>query len=168
MLSVSLSEPDVGNELSECMDMLDETSISGVSMEIGDARLETSDIKSEVDVPDDETSDSAEAMNCWKCHHWIVQWCSISSWSITVHIIGVGMLLTSGHINITVLRQCLNMPSTCLSAEHKVKCILLSFLICVRWKQSVHSSHFSHHFSFHFSKHPKMIQPKNGYCKQPY
>jgi hypothetical protein len=131
MLSVSLSEPDVENGLSECMDMSDETSISGVSMEIGDARSETSDIESEVDVPDNETSDSAEVMNCWKCHCWIVRWCSISSWSITVRIIGVGILLTSGHVNITVLRRCLNMPSTCLSAEHDVKCILLSFLICV-------------------------------------
>ena len=49
MLSVSLSEPDVGSGLSECMDVLDETLISGVSIDIGDARLE-SDIKSEVDV----------------------------------------------------------------------------------------------------------------------
>ena len=134
MLSVSLSEPDVGNGLSECMDMSDETLISGTSMEIRDARLETSDTKSEVDVPDDKTSDSAEAMNCWKCHPWIVWWCSISSWSITVQIIGVGILLTSGHINITVLRWCLNMLSTCLSAEHEVKCILLSFLICVYFR----------------------------------
>jgi hypothetical protein len=79
--------------------MSDETLISGVSMEIGDARSETSDIESEVDVPDDETSDSAEAMNCWKCHHWIVRQCSISSWSITVRIVGVGILLTSGHMS---------------------------------------------------------------------
>ena len=123
MLSVSLSEPDIGNGLSECMDISDETSISGVSMEIGDARSQTSDIESEVDVPDYRTSDSAEVMNCWKCHRWIMWWCSISSCSITVHIVGVGILLTSGHINITVLRWCLNMLGTCLSAEHEVKCI---------------------------------------------
>ena len=99
MLSVSLSEPDVGNGLSECMDMSDEMLISGVSMEIGDARSEPSDIKSEVDVPDDETSDSAEAMNCWKCCRWTVRRCSISSWSITVRIVGVGIVLTSGHVS---------------------------------------------------------------------
>ena len=149
MLLVSLSEPDVGNGLSEYMDMLDETSISGVSMEIGNARSETSDIESEVDVSDDETSDSAEVMNCWKCHRWIVRWCSMSSWSITVRIVGVGILLTSGHVNITVLRWRLNMPSTCLSAKHDVKCILLSFLICVRFRAfTVAIFHFIFHFIF--------------------
>lgn len=48
------------------MDMSEETSISGVSIDIKDARSETSDIKSEADVPDDEISDSAEAMRCRK------------------------------------------------------------------------------------------------------
>ena len=99
MLSALLSEPDVGNGLSECMDMLDETLISGVLMEIRDERLEPSDIESEVDIPDDETSDSAEVINCWKCCRWTVWQCSISSWSITMRIVGVGILLTSGHVS---------------------------------------------------------------------
>lgn len=47
--------------------MSEETSTSGVSIEIKDAGSETSDIMSEADVPDDEMSDSAEAMRCRKC-----------------------------------------------------------------------------------------------------
>ena len=46
--------------------MSEETSISGVSIDINDARSETSDIKSEADVPDDEISDTAEVMRCCK------------------------------------------------------------------------------------------------------
>jgi hypothetical protein len=41
--------------------MSDKTSISGVSIDIGDLRSETSDIKSEV--PDDETSESIEEIH---------------------------------------------------------------------------------------------------------
>ena len=87
------SDPEDGS--SECIDMLEETSISSVSIDIKDARSETSDIKSEVDVPDDEISDSAEAMRCWKRCCWLVGWCCESSLSITVRIDGVGILVTS-------------------------------------------------------------------------
>ena len=74
--------------------MSEEISILGVSMEIKDARSETSDIKSEADVPDDEISESAEAM-CWQKHCcWLMQWCSVSSLSITVHIVGIGISFT--------------------------------------------------------------------------
>ena len=57
------------------MDMSEETSISGVLINIKDARSETSDIKSEADsdVPDDEISDSAEAMHCRKRCCWLVR-----------------------------------------------------------------------------------------------
>ena len=72
--------------------MLEEMSISGVSIDIKDARSETSNIKPEADVPNDEISDSAEVMHCCKCHCWLVQWCCVSSWSITVCIVGVGMV----------------------------------------------------------------------------
>ena len=72
--------------------MSEEMLISGVSIDIKDARSETSNMKSETDVPDDEISDSAEAMCCCKHHCWLMQWCYVSSWSITVHIVGVGMV----------------------------------------------------------------------------
>ena len=56
------------------MDMSEETSISGVSIDIKDAMSETSDIKLEADsdIPDDEISDSAEAMRCRKRCCWLV------------------------------------------------------------------------------------------------
>jgi hypothetical protein len=92
-----VSELDVENGSLECVDVLDEMLILGVSMDIRDARSETLDIESEVDVPNDETSNSAEAMHCQKCCHWLVWQYSASFWSITVCIIGVGILLTSDH-----------------------------------------------------------------------
>ena len=72
---LSVSEPDEGSGSSECMDTYtsEETLISGVLIDIKDARSETSDIKSEADIPDDEISDSAEAMGCYKWCHWFVQ-----------------------------------------------------------------------------------------------
>ena len=73
--------------------MLEEMSISGVLIDIEDARSETSDIKSEADVPDDEISDSAEAMRCRKRCCWLVRWCCVSSLSITVRIDGVGIVV---------------------------------------------------------------------------
>ena len=51
--------------------MSDETLILGVSIDIKDARSETSDIESEIDVPDDRTSESAEAMHCRKHCRWL-------------------------------------------------------------------------------------------------
>ena len=53
---------------SECIDMSEETLISGISINIGDSS-ETSDIKSEADVPDEEMSESTEDMCCWKHLH---------------------------------------------------------------------------------------------------
>ena len=72
---------------SECVDMSEETSMSGVSINIGDSS-ETPDIKSEADVLDEEMSESTEDMCCW-----LVQWCSVSSCSIMVCMVGVGILV---------------------------------------------------------------------------
>ena len=53
------------------------------------------------------------------------------------------------HVNITVLRWCLNMLSTCLSTKHEVKCILLSFFICVHFRVfTVAIFHIIFHFIF--------------------
>ena len=92
----------------ECIEILEETLISGVLINI---RSETSDTKSEVDVPDEETLDSTEVMHFQKHWHWLMWWCSVSSWSITVPIIGVG-IRTKPHHRLTVLRLSLNMPSS--------------------------------------------------------
>ena len=101
---LSVLELDVGSGLSECIDISEETLILGVSIDIKEARSdsETSDIKSEADVPNEEISDSAEAMCCQKHRCWLklVWWCSVSSWSITVRIDGVGILVaTEPHHN---------------------------------------------------------------------
>jgi hypothetical protein len=121
------------------MDASDETSTSGVSMDIKDARSETSDIESEV--PDDETSDSAEAMCCRNRCCWLLLWCSASSWSITVRIVGVGISLNNHWHRDSLMTMStrsvgrgLNMPSTCLPAELHVKCILFSFSRHLRFR----------------------------------
>jgi hypothetical protein len=63
-LLVLLLKPDVGNGSPECVDVLDEMSILDVSMNIGNAKSDISDIESEVDAPNDETSNSKEVMCC--------------------------------------------------------------------------------------------------------
>ena len=60
---LSVSELVVEVRPSECIDMLEETSISGVSIGIGDSS-ETSDIRSEANVPNEEMSESTEDMHC--------------------------------------------------------------------------------------------------------
>ena len=65
---------------------------SGVSMDIREAALasETTDIESEV--PDDEISESAEATHSRNRCCRVLLWCSLSSSSITVHMVGVGIV----------------------------------------------------------------------------
>jgi hypothetical protein len=129
------------------MDASDETSTLGVLMDIKDARSETSDIESEV--PDDETSDSVEAMRCWNHCRWLVLWCSASSWSITVRIVGVGILLNN-HAHHDDHEYTFS-GAGFEHAEHLSACrtackmhFVLIFKIFAF--QSVHSSHFSRHF----------------------
>lgn len=55
---------------------------------------ETTDIESEV--PDDETSERAAATRSRNHCRWVVRWSSLSSSSMTVHMVGVGIVFESG------------------------------------------------------------------------
>ena len=122
--------------------MLEETLISGILMDIKDMGSETSDIKSEADVSDDEISDTAEAIHCHRHCCWLVWWCSVSFWSIIVHIVGVGILVTSQLSHVTkVMRWSLDMLSmvnTCWTSW-KMHFVVI-FQMFAFW--SIHSSHF--------------------------
>ena len=72
--------------------MSDEMLILGVSIDIRDVRSENKDIDSE---SDDKTSESAEATRSWNRCRWVVWWCCVSSWSITVRMECVGMGLNN-------------------------------------------------------------------------
>jgi hypothetical protein len=92
-IELSVSELDTEDPgPSEGMDTSDEMLMSGVSMDIREARSENKDIVSESDMPDDERSESAEAARVRNRRCWVVWWCSASSWSITVRIVGVGIV----------------------------------------------------------------------------
>jgi hypothetical protein len=131
----SVSELDVvdaGSSVS--MNPSDKTWISGVSMDIREASeswfdRETTDIESEV--PDDETSESVDATRSRNRHCWVVRWCSLSSSSKTVRIVGVGIVfdVISTYLGsaVFIIMRDLIMPRIYMAAESYVKCILFSF-----------------------------------------
>ena len=87
-----MSEFDVGDVGSSVyINPSEEMWMLGVSMDIRDMELafETTDIESEV--PDVEISERIETTHSWNHCHWVVWWCSLSSSSITVCMVGVDM-----------------------------------------------------------------------------
>ena len=106
----------------------------------------------------------SHCMHCWKHCCWLVQWCSVSSCSITVHMVGVGILVTThwqlNTSQYTAVRRSFNMPSTVSTCRTWKTHFCFIFEIFVF--QSVHGNIFGFIFDFilwpFFCQTSKMIQ----------
>ena len=111
---------------------------------------------------DDERSDRADITLCWKCCHWTAQWCSVSSWSITVCMESVGIVVVYPN-------SCLNHEATSMQhlnpvavANHCWRPCKMHFVLFVRFAfWGFHSKHFHNIFHYIFRSIMSISLPNN-------